>query len=108
MNATAAETFGHDALDVPVIENTIQLPEAEIALKPSDCEKYIATANNKTQEIFSSYQKKNNSGSSSADRITLQNKFTNKFFNSKYNKLNTLKSHKLSTYLSYEICTRAP
>lgn len=108
MNATAADVLAHDAFDVPVIENTIQLPDSEISVKPSDSEKYIASANNKTQEIFSSYQKKNNNSCSSTDRIAVQNKLTNKLFNSKYNKQNNLKSHKLSTYLSYGICTRAP
>ena len=88
--------------------NTIQMPESEITVKPGDCEKFITAANNKTQEIFSSYQRRNNDFNSSLDKVAIQNKFANKFFNSKYNKLNTLKSHKISSYLSYEICTRAP
>ncbi len=88
--------------------STISAAQIQINIDPGDNEKYITAVNNQGQEIFANNQKKDDQIGGSFDKVSAQNKSVNKFFNSKYNKINNKKSYKFSTYLSSEICTRAP
>ncbi|MGN0030870.1 MAG: hypothetical protein ACI37Q_02825 [Candidatus Gastranaerophilaceae bacterium] len=101
--ATALQNF-----DVaPAIVNAVNIDDSEIFLKSTEGEKYITSTNNFGQEVFSLLKRKNSFGHV-PNNLTLQNKFIDKFFFSKFDNIISIKSHKISSYLAYEICTRAP
>ena len=84
----------------PIIVNKTSYNDSEVLLNSAENEKYIVSINNNKQEFFSLLKRKNSFGHV-PNNLTLQNK-------SKFDNIISIKSHKISSYLAYEICTRAP
>lgn len=68
----------------------------------------IFAANNQKNEISSLSSQRNNSFNGTLDKIAAGSKLLQQIFNAKYNKTLYSTSHKISSYLKNEICTRAP
>ena len=91
----------------PIIVNKTSYNDSEVLLNSAENEKYIISINNNKQEFFSLLKRKNSFGHV-LNNLTLQNKFIDEFIFSKFDNIISIKSHKISSYLAYEICTRAP
>lgn len=68
----------------------------------------ISATNNQKNEISSLNSQKNNSFNGTLDKATAGSKLIQQIFTAKYNKSLYSTSHKISSYLKNEICTRAP
>ncbi len=90
------------------IVNTISIPDEELGIKPSDNETEFVAANAQTNELSAPNDRRNNFSGGNIDKTSAQNKLLQKIFSSNYNKTFYSTSHKISSYLKNEICTRAP
>ncbi len=71
-------------------------------------ETYIAAVNTRNLELSALQDRRSPQGFGNIDKSSAQNKLLQQIFTSNYNKLYFSTSHKLSSYLKNEICTRAP
>jgi|InofroStandDraft_1065614.scaffolds.fasta_scaffold04542_1 hypothetical protein len=92
----------------PVITDTITIPQEELVINSDKSEHAIAAGNNQRQEISNISSRKNNFNGGSLDKTSAQRKLIQQIFTAKYNKTLYSNSHKISSYLKNEICTRAP
>lgn len=68
----------------------------------------ISASNNQKYEISATNSQKNNSYSGTLDKVAYGSKLLQQIFTTNYNKILYSSSHKISSYLKNEICTRAP
>lgn len=68
----------------------------------------ISAANNQKYEISATSSHKQNSYNGTLDKAGTQSKLLQQIFTANYNKTLYSTSHKISSYLKNEICTRAP
>jgi len=80
----------------------------EIKFVTDNSENSIIASNSHNYEIISFNENKDSSGNCPIYKSNFQNKLTQQFLNLKYNQLFISNSHKISSYLKNEICTRAP
>lgn len=92
----------------PVITDTITIPQEELVINSDKTEHAIASTNSHRHEISNLSNRKNNPGSGSLDKASAQRKYIQQIFINNYNKTLYSNSHKISSYLKNEICTRAP
>ncbi len=107
-NACGIEFHAFNFSSSPEITDTITVPQEELILNTDDGKHNIVCTNRQRQEISNSSNRKNNFNSSSTDKATVQRKLIQQIFNTNYNKILYSNSHKISSYLKNEICTRAP
>lgn len=92
----------------PVIVDEITIPDVELSIKPEHNENAIVASNSRNQEIYACSDRRNSLIGGNFDRIANKNKLIRTIFNDRYNKYFYNTSHKISSYLKNEICTRAP
>ena len=91
-----------------VITDTITMPQEELVINSDKSEHAIASGTNQRQEISNVSSRKNNFSGGSIDKASDKKKLIQQIFTAKYNKTLYSNSHKISSYLKNEICTRAP
>lgn len=90
------------------ITNTISIPDEEIGVQPDENETFFVSSNTQSAELYSQNERKDSFLGGALDKTSAQNKLLQQIFTSKYNKAYHSTSHKISSYLKNEICTRAP
>ncbi len=78
------------------------------AVSKLNSETSIAAVNTGNLELSAIQDRRNNQSFGNIDKSNAQNKLIQQIFTAYYNKLFYSTSHKISSYLKNEICTRAP
>ena len=91
-----------------VIVDKITLPDFELSIEQEHNENVIVASNNRNYELSACHERRNSHVSGCLDRVVNKNKLLQQIFNNQYNKCFCSASHKISSYLKNEICTRAP
>ena len=90
------------------IIDEITLPDFELVVNPEHNENAVVAANNRGQEIYTCSDRRNSTIGGNFDRVLNKNKLIQSIFSDRYNRQLCSTSHKISSYLKNEICTRAP
>lgn len=90
------------------IIDDINIPREEVLITPVKNESYLVPTNSRNYKITPANDKKDSYSRGSLDKTSNQNKLFQQIFYNKYNQLFLSTSHKISSYLQNEICTRAP
>lgn len=107
-NACGIDFHAANLSSVPVITDSIRDAQNELSMNNDTKEQAIASANSQRQEISNISNRKNNFSGGSLDKAAAQQKLLQQIFTANYNKTLYSNSHKISSYLKNEICTRAP
>ncbi len=86
----------------------ISCADEELNITPNKTENAITSSNAQNKELISFNDRKNSFGNGLSGKASLQNKLLQYYFYNQYNQLYISSSHKISSYLKNEICTRAP
>ena len=90
------------------IVDTITVPDEELSVKPTSSETEFVATNSVNHELSATNDRRNNFTNGNIDKTSPQSRLLQQIFTSKYNKTFYSTSHKISSYLKNEICTRAP
>lgn len=103
-------TLGANASDIQNYQSPTVISTADEVIKvlPDEFDNAISASNSKNHEILSLGDRKIYFGNGLVLKSSAQNKLLQQYFNKEYNKLFISSSHKISSYLKNEICTRAP
>ena len=87
--------------------NSANQKQEELIINFDNKSNAISAANNQKFEISATSSQKN-SHNGTLDKTATQSKLLQQIFTANYNKTLYSSSHKISSYLKNEICTRAP
>lgn len=107
-NADGIAQCGFDIEPHIVIENVSKNSAEVLAVQTKKNESSIAAPNFGNFELSAIQDRRNTQSSASFDKTGAQFRLLQQIFTDKYNKLYYSTSHKISSYLKNEICTRAP
>jgi len=90
-----------------LVSDNISAPAQVVFVTDNESENSVVSANSNVIEIFSSQDKKDQF-LGSVPKTSPQAKLLQQIFSKNYNNVFISNSHKISSFLKNEICTRAP
>jgi len=90
------------------IINNFTISHNDFGIQPLKNENSIAASNSNNHELVPFNERKDSFSNSTIFKSNNQNKLLQQFFYINYSQSYTGSSHKISSYLKNEICTRAP